>query len=264
MSSLEKLTLSLRIFNRISLIEDIFRDYYILGQMSHLHTFHFDIVIEDRSCMYDEQLILSRDDIRRRFFQRGLDVDCYMDYLGNKINRCHVYSLPTYMECVQYITHNFPGGMFFNIRALRMSDDAGSFEHSFFALISRSFPLLSSLTINQGRRQKDKPLHQLVKSKEASWLIEYPHLTELCYSGADVDYVEQFLCSLNTRLPCLSKLHVKYDHLKTVTENFTRNTTRINCAKLKYLTIDRQVAKVRSKEFNLYFPLVANNVFFKF
>ncbi len=157
MTYLEKLTLSLRVRQQISFIEDICRDYYILSQMSHLRTFHFDIVIEQSSYMYDEQLILSPDDIRCKFIQRGLPVDCYIDYHYNKISRCQVYSLPTNMERIQYITHNFPGGMFFNVRVLRMSDDSFAFEHTFFAQISRSFPLLSSLTIRNIREQNEKP-----------------------------------------------------------------------------------------------------------
>jgi hypothetical protein len=69
-----------------------------------------------------------------------------------------------------------------------------------------------------------------------------------------INDVEQFLSDINTRLPCLNKLHVKYEHLTTVTKNFTRIATRINCAKVKSLTFHDPVDMRHSKDFYLYFP----------
>ncbi|CAF1480718.1 unnamed protein product [Rotaria sordida] len=42
----------------------------------------------------------------------------------------------------------------------------------------------------------------------------------------------------------------------TVTENFTRNTTRMNCAKLKHIDFYHKRGIVPSKNFCLYFPLL--------
>lgn len=255
MSHLEKLTLSLRVHDRDSFIDGTYLDNYILSKMSHLHTFIFDIVTEH--VKINGQHKPSVDDIRCTFTQRGFQVDCYIDY-GNFFNtdRCHVYSLPFNMERMLYITHSFPGGMFMNIRILHMRDCYHSFEHDFFAKISRSFPLLSRLTLWNEIKQKGKPSHQLVKPEEVSSIIEFSHLVELDCDYVHIDYVEQFLSNLNTRLPCLSKLRVQYKHLVTVTENFTRNTTRINCVKLKHITFNNEVAMVHSKDFYLYFPLL--------
>jgi hypothetical protein len=66
-------------------------------------------------------------------------------------------------------------------------------------------------------------------------IIEYLHLIELTFAPVHIDYVEQFLFSLNTRLrlPSLNSLCIEYEQLLTVTENFTRNATCTNCVKLK-------------------------------
>jgi len=160
------------------------------------------------------------------------------------------------MECIRPITHGFPGGMFMNVRVLRMFDTFDSFEHEFFAKISSAFPLLSRLRLFNTTEQKKKQLRQLEKLEETFSVIEYPNLIELDFPCVHIDYVEQFLSNLNTRLPCLSKLRVEYEHLVTVTENFTRNVTRTNCEKLKYITFGLGEAMVHSKDFYLYFPLL--------
>lgn len=145
------------------------------------------------------------------------------------MGRCHVYSLPFHMERMSYITHSFPGGMFENVRIVRMKDTHYAFEHKLFAQISHSFTLLSRLMIDNINEQKEK--YEVRFS-----IINFPYLLELNYIGSHIDYVEEFLSDLNIRLPSLNTIHVSYKHLLIVTENFTRNTTRMNCAKLKYIS----------------------------
>jgi hypothetical protein len=68
------------------------------------------------------------------------------------------------------------------------------------------------------------------------WSIaEYSYLTEINLAYAHKDYVEQFL--IDTKMCLLDNvcLHVHYDSLQTVTDNFTRDTTRVNCSKIKRL-----------------------------
>ncbi|CAF1247349.1 unnamed protein product, partial [Rotaria sordida] len=259
MSNLEKLTLSLRVRGRNSFIDGTYLHNYVLSQMPHLHTFAFNIVTD--FVRINQQFKPSSDDIRRTFIEKGYHVDCSVEYNDFKGGRCHVYSLSFNIERIRYITHSFSGGMFMNVRVLHMCDLTHPFEHDLFARISHSFPLLSNLTITNIMPQNENRSQQLVESEEASSIIEYSHLVELSFSctSAHIDYVEQFLCSLNTRLPCLSKLHVEYEHLVTVTKNFTRNTTRMNCAKLKHINFRRKRGIVRSKDFDLYFPLLSYN-----
>ncbi|CAF3794837.1 unnamed protein product [Rotaria sp. Silwood1] len=115
--------------------------------MPHLYTFHFDIVTEYVS-INEQQPKSTPDDIRPTFTERGYHVDCYIDYEFYNSGRCHVYSLPFHTKRICHIMHSFAGGMFINVRVLRMKDDFYPFEHKFFAQISRSFPLLSRLMVS--------------------------------------------------------------------------------------------------------------------
>jgi hypothetical protein len=252
MSNMEKLTLSFRVRRRTSFIDGTYLINEVLSHVSRLHTFMFDIVSETTTI--NAHFNPSRDDIRRTFIEGRHDVDCYIDYFTDEIGRCHVYSLPFTMERIHHITSRFPGGMFINVRVLRVFDILRSFENTFFVKISRSFPLLSSLIVSNTIERIEKPSWLWKKSKEASSITEFSHLVELILDNVHIDYVEQFLSSSNTRLPCLNTLHVKYEHLVTVTNNFTRNATRINCAKLKRIIFDEVIHLVHSRDFYLYFP----------
>ncbi|CAF4236934.1 unnamed protein product [Rotaria socialis] len=254
MLNMEKLTLSFRVRRRNSFIDGIYLTDQAINYMSHLHTFIFDIANDNT--IINAHSKPSSDDIRRTFIERGHHVDCYIDYHTDKIGRCHVYSLPFTMERIHYITSRFPSGMFMNVRVLRVCDIDRSFENTFFAKISCSFPLLSELTVSNTTERLEKPSHQWGKSKEASSIIEYSCLVKLIVLDVHIDYVEQFLSSLNTRLPCLNKLHIRYEHLATVTENFTRDATRINCEKLKCIIFEYDLHLVQSRDFYLYFPFL--------
>ncbi|CAF3439647.1 unnamed protein product [Rotaria socialis] len=252
MVRMETLTLSLSVVRRASFLDGTYLADSIINHMSRLHTFVFDIVT--RGTMTNAEIQPSADDIRRTFAQIGIHVDCYMEYDSHGISRCHVYSLPFTMTHIHIITYNFPGGMFINVRVLRIIDFVHSFDQAFFARISHAFPLLSHLSLTITAELKEKPSRQLKNVEETRSIVEYPRLSELTFFGAHIDYVEQFLCNLYTHLPCLSKLFVEYQHLNIVTENFTRNATRMNCAKLKYITFDPEIKMVHSKNFSLYFP----------
>ena len=63
---------------RTSFIDGTYLDNCIFSQMSHLHSFTFDIITDFvRSIGHIEPSV---DDIRRTFIQRGRHVDCYIDY----------------------------------------------------------------------------------------------------------------------------------------------------------------------------------------
>ena len=251
MISLEELTLSICVRRRTSLIDGTFLHNTILNRMPHLVTCRFDIVTE---CLLSQPAIRpSADDIRRSFLENGHHVDCYIDYGENHLDllgldRCHVYSVPFTLHRIIHLSHGFPGGHFSYVRNVYIRDWIHSFDKAFFARISHSFPLLNRLTINIRLKQKRIP-------EEDSAFIEYPRLTELNIVNGHIDYVEQFLSDMNTRLLCLNKLKMRYNHLRTVTENFTRSATRMNCAKVKSLILHHHPANmVYSKDFSFYFP----------
>jgi len=113
--------------------------------------------------------------------------------------------------------------------------------------ISQSCPLIRRLTIANQLKQKQK-------TKDFLSVIKFSHLIELRCEIVDLDYVEQFLSSLITYLPALTKLNVQYEHLVTITENFTSDITRTNCANLKSINFTDVQATVHSEDFYRYFP----------
>jgi hypothetical protein len=85
-------------------------------------------------------------------------------------------------------------------------------------------------------------------------IVEYPYLISLDLENVHIDYVDQFLNETKTHLPRLTKLTINYDKLTIVTENFTKDTTRFNCVKVKELITEETL--VHSKDFYVYFPLL--------
>jgi hypothetical protein len=83
------------------------------------------------------------------------------------------------------------------------------------------FPFLQKLIIWNPELLKNEQHH-------SSTLITFNHLFELNVMYAHSDYVIQFVCERNTRLPCLTNLQIDYKTLATVTKNFTNDATRLN------------------------------------
>ncbi len=247
MSALKKLTLSLSIENRTTFIDGIHLNNDIQSRMPYLSTFIFNILTCNVN--FSEDYRPSADDIRCTFIQ-GTSFDCYVDYNSRGHGRCHVYSLPLPIIYFSGITNNFPGGQFIHVRILTVVDTMRPFEHEFFERITRSFPLLNSFTVVNLLEQKQS--RQCLDHEQVSSGVEYSHLTELNLRYAHIDYVEQFLINTRIYLPHLNVIHVQYDYLTYVTENFINNATRLNCAKVKYVSIEE--AMVHSKDFYLYFP----------
>ncbi len=57
---------------------------------------------------------------------------------------------------------------------------------------------------------------------------------------AHKDYHEQFLFDTKTCLPNNVRVSMDYLLVKKVTHNFRRNTTRSNCAKMRYVFLGRK------------------------
>ncbi|CAF5225982.1 unnamed protein product, partial [Rotaria magnacalcarata] len=91
---------------------------------------------------------------------------------------------------------------------------------------------------------------------QLSSIVEYPHLIALRLGLSHTDYYEQFLNNTRTHLPRLTQLKVNYTRLTFVTENFTRDATRLNCTNVKQLLIREQL--VHSEDFYIYFPVVTS------
>ena len=240
MSALEKLTISLYVVNRTSFIDDHHLNNEIQSRMPHLSIFIFNILMHDVSFLEDD----------RRTFIEGISFDCYVDYVFDGEGRCHIYSLPLPLTHFHGITNNSPGDQFIHVRNLYVIDAMYPFEHEFFQRITRSFPLLQSLTAFN--RTEQKRARQCSSDEQVSSPVEYSHLIKLDLEFAHIDYVEQFLIDTRIYLPRLNSLRVQYEHLTTVTKNFTNNATRLNCGKVKRLITEK--AMVHSNDVYLYFP----------
>jgi len=247
MSQLENLTLSLIVRGRTSFIDGTHLVNDALSKMIYLHTVTFNIIT--RNVIMDAEFLPTPDDVRRPLMEKGYNVNCYTDCSDFSNGQCHLYSLPFTLDRMHIHSSRFAGGLFMTVRHLYLQDYVRSFEHDFFAGISRAFPLLQILMIFNVNVQ-EKLTHE---QEETCSTIEFSHLTSLGLIMCYIDYVKQFLFDFNTRLPCLKTLHIKYEDLMIVTKSFTNEAARANCSKLEDITFDSE-PMIYPEKFHLYFP----------
>ncbi|CAF1523519.1 unnamed protein product [Rotaria sp. Silwood1] len=254
MSNLEELTLYIIVHDRTTFINGTHIYNEILVHMPRLHIFNFYISIH----IEIDSLVrrLSKDDIQWIFSNniKYQQVDCIINY-EYKFVQCHVFSLPFMFEDLDSIGNIFPNIIFSHVRRLSVIDNV-PFKYEFFNRIAFSFPLLKDLRVVNFNRQSsisddernsnDNQLYSIVK---LNYLISL-HLVDVY-----IEYVDQFLNERKTHLARLIKLTIDYDHLTIVTNNFTKDTTRLNCINVKELNFyNRRVE--HSKDFYVYFPVL--------
>ncbi|CAF0937763.1 unnamed protein product [Adineta steineri] len=119
-------------------------------------------------------------------------------------------------------------------------------------IIAQSFPYLTDLSIhNHEQQEQHKRLNEADENNPQLSIIEFSHLNNLRLGSSHIDYAENFLDEMNTRLPCLIHLDISYENLEIVTENFTRDATRRSCAQLNRIQFHKSI--VLSQNFYLYF-----------
>ncbi|CAF1575318.1 unnamed protein product [Rotaria sp. Silwood1] len=186
--------------------------------------------------------ITTKEDIQHSFIGKEFEQVQVGSYVYYKrlcsIIEYHIYTLPYQFEKFLHLNNSFQGGMFHNVRCLTMKDDTHNFEHQLLKVISQDFPFLKELIIKNILPQQ---------KQHSSSLITFRHLILLNLVQAHVDYAEEFLIDKNIHLPSLLNLRIKFESLEMVTKNFTNDTTRFTCAKLKKLHIDDEF--VKSKNF---------------
>ncbi|CAF1672205.1 unnamed protein product, partial [Adineta ricciae] len=154
------------------------------------------------------------------------------------------------------IGNKFPNIIFNNVNELWVRDEV-RFEHNFFLRIAQAFPLLKCLHVSdiERLRNDDDDANKLSDNIQLHQIIVYPHLSFLSIDMEGTYYVEQFLNETKTHLPCLDHLSLsKYEDLRIVTNDFTREETRRNCANVRRLITENEI--VGSKDYHTYFPLV--------
>ena len=124
---LEKLTLNLSISNRSSFIDGVHLRNEILLHMLQLRTFNFNIYT--KLFISDGMHLPSQEDIQRTFIDETLyQVHCSVDYWSTKFAKCHIYTYPFTGKRLQWLTHNFSGGLFSHVRHFSLFDEQ-PFEH---------------------------------------------------------------------------------------------------------------------------------------
>jgi hypothetical protein len=112
--------------------------------------------------------------------------------------------------------------------------DEHSFEYEFFIRIAHAFPFLKTLIIDNQSSQNHIQCQQPNENHSSLPIIAYSPLTILSLLVAHDDYIEQ-LVHTKTCLSNYINLHINYNRLQKLTNNFTRDVTQINCAKVKYI-----------------------------
>ncbi|CAF1678157.1 unnamed protein product, partial [Adineta ricciae] len=252
MKNLEKLTLYIRIVFETTFIDPIDLINQFLMNASELQSFKF--YLGTRSKRTDLIHYLSENDIKQNYMKnvKCQEISNFVQYNGDSgIN--HMFTLPFQFEYLQDVGNIFPDILFSNVVDLCVCDNT-PFEHEFFQRISRSFPKLRALTVVNTKPWLYKtgvPSDNMIPSYE---IVEYPHLSFLDISTVSNYYIEEFLNETKIRLSCLLELKIDYERLRVITKDFTRESTRHNCANVQRLIIYRAI--VGSKDYYDYFPLL--------
>jgi hypothetical protein len=207
----------------------------IINYMPRLNKFVFNIRSIIRGHVPDNSP--SNADIQHTFkdFKDTQIISC-VDYFSSTEGQCHVYSYPYTLEYYDKITNNFPDGLSKCVREVSLYDQH-PFEHEFFLRIEKSFPFMKKLTLFNDKPQENKQCEKSKNDNQDLSIIKYPNLTHILLLGVHPDYVEQFLIDTKMSLPNGVCLCANYESLKEVTHNFTRDATRINCARVGHLDV---------------------------
>ncbi len=250
MSHLEELTLYVRIAYRYTFVDGHHLHDEILLHMPRLRRFTFYIRTNNK--IDDTTNRISSEDIQQTFANTNLhQMACIVDYFGTTKNICHVFSLPFTFARLENITNNLPSIIFRSVTHLALEDKV-PFKHEFFIRIAQAFPLLESLSIRNIRPPFWRFGKRTLIGNESYSIVTYPHLISLDMDCVNIHYVDQFLNQSKAYLPCLTELKIPYNELKSVTENFTRDVTRRNCANVKRLIL--KDSTVFSEDVHRYFP----------
>ncbi|UJR11114.1 hypothetical protein I4U23_015296 [Adineta vaga] len=207
----------------------------IVNYMPRLNKFVFSIhsnVIHSNSLLN----IPSNDDIQHTFKDlKDYQVVSYIHYFPkDKMIQCHIYSSPYSMDSLYRLTNSFPGGLLESVHNVYLFDEK-PFEHEFFIRIVQAFPYLKTLLIENYSPQNCKECLQSNENDQNFEMIKYPYLNLLILHGSHKDYLEQNLDNNKTCLLNDINLYVHYGTLQTVTHNFIRSLTRINCEKITFI-----------------------------
>jgi hypothetical protein len=180
---------------------------------------------------------LSNDDIQETFTNIGYqEVGCMVTYPAvNGI--CQIFSLPFIGDHLIYVGNKFPSTIFRHVTKLALFETV-PFEHDFFLRVAHCFPSVEKLNVFNRMPRLHSSDDFNSNGNQSYPVVEYPSLIWLVLNSCHIDYIEQLLNNTRTHLPSLTQLDIDYFKLRIITEDFTRDATRINCAQVKQLSID--------------------------
>jgi hypothetical protein len=151
-------------------------------------------------------------------------ISCVDYFSKSKLVYCHIYSYPYTWTSYDNITNSFPGRLFKCVREISLHDEH-PFEHAFFLRIAQSSPFIEKLSLDNHEQQQN--------DNQQCSIIKYYHLID-----THENYVEQFLN--DTKMCVLNNVHVRvtYNCLQNVTNDFTRDATRVNGSTVIGLVLD--------------------------
>ncbi|CAF5032917.1 unnamed protein product, partial [Rotaria magnacalcarata] len=208
MTNLEELNLHVVVYCEKRFIDGYDLKRNVISRLLQLNKFVFNI--RSRLPLNDQAYLSSNEDCQRSF----------NGFKNNKI-----------ISCVDYFSDRKEDGLFKYVREVSLYDER-PFEHEFFIKIAKSFPFMEKLTVYNNKPQLSKFDERSTDDNRHLSVIQYPYLRLLDLFDAHDDYAEQFLLEFKTCLPIKVDLHVHFSTLNRVTHNFTRNATRMNCAKI--------------------------------
>ena len=91
---------------------------------------------------------------------------------------------------------------------------------------------MKKLTTSNREAQINKRRRKSKNDDENLSIINYYHLIELRFFQAHEDHLEEFLLDRKTYLVNNVYLYVGRELLEKVTDNFTRDATRLNCSNI--------------------------------
>ena len=251
MPNLENLTLHLRVEDRQTLIDRNHLENEICLYMPRLQSFIF--YIRTRTT-YTDVLSNVIDEVSIHFRQQPI-VNITNRIMGGDEIAYHIFTLPFLFDEIGSIGFIFPNIKFEYVTNL-VIEDIIPFNHDYFVRLSFAFPLLSRLCIINSLQETSTGT---IEDTQSSRIAQYSHLTSLNLRSAARDSVEEFLNETKSFLPCLTELIMFYSKLTTVTNYFTREETRRNCANVKRLNILGTYA--HTEHFYLYFPSLEMSYF---
>ncbi|CAF0866886.1 unnamed protein product [Rotaria sordida] len=250
MSNLERLDLYIIFDCQTTFIDGNYLKKNILNSMTKLNEFHFSITSHISNVM--KLNLPSKKDIQQTFIHfQTKNIICVDYFPESKKGLCHIYSYPSKMIYYGDITNQFPGGLYEYVRQVSLFDEK-PFEHEFLLRIQKSFPLLEILYVKNKKPQNRK---QSNDNQQYLSLIQFSSLSELRLNDVHDDYIEEFLFHTKTYLTKNVNLFIEYESLERITHNFTRECTRINCAKVDKLYLCGNDELKCENSLGKYFPI---------